>query len=83
MIDMPTHRTVNGVVTWRAVISIALAVVGALLLFVLDIVKDTSKVANDVQRNVSLITGSFGAQLLTHENRLGKLEDWRNTRTIQ
>ncbi len=74
---------IGGVVTWRAVISVGLAIVGALLLFVLDVVKDTSKAVNAVQASVSAITGSFGAQITSHENRLGKLEDWRNTRTIQ
>lgn len=70
----------GGVVTWRAVVGVGLAVLGALLLFVLDVVKDTAKTVNGIQTEVGRITGAYGAQIANHENRIGKLEDWRNAR---
>lgn len=79
MSDAPNGRN-GGAVTWRAAISVSFLVIGALLLFVLDIVKDTAKTVGAVQTELGKITGNYGARIDNHENRLGKLEDWRNTR---
>jgi hypothetical protein len=80
MSDASLRNGHGGNVTWRAVVGVGLAVLGALLLFVLDIVKDTAKAVNGIQSEVSRITGSYGAQITNHESRIGKLEDWRNSR---
>lgn len=82
MSDVSSAKNPGGTVTWRSAFSIGLAILGALLLFILDIVKDTAKTVGAVQIDVGKITGSYGAQLTNHESRLGKLEDWRNTRGI-
>jgi hypothetical protein len=66
-------------VTWRAAFGVGLAIIGALLLFVLDVVKDTAKAIATVQVQIGTITGNYGAKLEDHDRRIGKLEDWRNS----
>lgn len=80
MSDATNAKNGGGNVTWRSVVGVALAVVAALLLFVLDTVKDTAKAVTSIQSEVGRITGSYGAQITNHENRIGKLEDWRHAR---
>lgn len=77
--DIEMLNSRGGVVTWRTVVGVSFCIIGALVLFVLDVVKDTAKTMNAVQVEVGKITGNYGARIEDHDRRLGKLEDWRNS----
>lgn len=78
MSDTPANKNPGGTVTWRSIVGVSFLVIGALLLFVLDIVKDTSKGINDLQVKLGTISGINSTRLDDHDRRIGNLESWRN-----
>lgn len=78
MSDAPATKNPGGTVTWRSIVGVSFIVIGALLLFVLDIVKDTSKGMSDLQVKMGTLSGINSTRLDDHDRRLGNLETWRN-----
>ncbi len=75
------HRAGNGgagVLAWRTIYSVGLGILGVLGLFVLDVVKDTSRDVGAMKVELGKFTGSTGSKLEDHDRRLMSLEHWRN-----